>query len=241
MMKNERGAVVVEASIAFSTFLFALFVIYSMVNVCLAQAKMNVAVNSAAKEISQYSYLYSLTGIPGIQQDAADKAGLANGSMSEVVGGIEAMYDAIGNAPNTSLSETSNSGKAAFDRIQSGVDTALEDPKEFILSMAYSLGTSGANAGLGKLCGEFAQVLVKKNLVPEKGGDVESYLKHLGVVPNGGKYFDAISFSDSEFFPSGDPIIQVVASFDVSVIRLLNMDLKFHICVCGKTKAWSVS
>ncbi len=241
MKKNERGAVVVEASIAFSVFIFAIFIIYSMVTVCLAQAKINVAVNCAAKEISQYCYLYSLTDLPSMQKDAADKAGLANGAVDSVVGGIEAMYDAIGNAPNSSLSDTYNSGKAAYDRIQSGVDTVIEDPKEFILSAAYSAGTSLANDGLGAAGGMLAKAMVKKNLVTAKGGSVEAYLKQLGVVPNGGSYFNGISFEGTEVYPSGEPIIQIVASFDVSVIRLLDTDVKFHICVCGKTKAWSVA
>lgn len=240
-MKNERGAVVVEASIAFSTFIFAIFVIYSMVNVCLAQAKMNVAVNCAAKEISQYCYLYSLTGLPSMQKDAADKAALSNGAVNSVIGGVEAMYNAIGNAPNTGLSETYNSGKAAYEKIQSGVDTAIDDPKEFILSCAYSAGTSGMNHLLGEAGEGLARVMVKKNLVSEKGGSVEGYLKHLGVVPKDGGYFNGISFEGTEIYATGEPIIQVAASFDLSVIHVLNTDVKFHICVCGKTKAWEVS
>jgi len=241
MMKNERGAVVVEASIAFSTFIFTIFVMYSMVNICLAQAKINVAVNCAAKEISQYSYLYSLTGIPGIHADVHEEGELANGSVSNVVGGIEAMYDAIGNAPDTGLEKTYDTGKAAYEQMKSGVDTALDDPKAFILSMAYSLGDSGANAGLDWLAESLGKVMVKKNLVSEKGGSVDGYLKSMGVVRGEKGYFDGISFQGSEFFPSGEPVIKIVASFDVSVMRLLNTDIKFHICVCGQTKPWAVS
>lgn len=243
MIKNERGAVVVEASIAFSTFIFTIFVLYSLVNICLAQAKINVAVNCAAKEISQYSYLYSLTDIPGIHADIAEKGELANGSVSNVVDGIEAMYNAIGNVPDTGVEEAYNTGKAAYEQMKSGVDTALDDPKAFILSMAYSLGDSAIAEVMNELCERLAQVLVKKNLVSEKGGSVEAYLKNMGVVKGEKGYFDGISFEGTEFFPDGNenPVIKIVASFDVSVMRLLNTDIKFHICVCGHTKPWSVS
>ena len=241
MVKNERGAIVVEASIAFTTFLFVLFIIYSIMNCCIAQAKMNVAVNCAAKEISQYAYLYSITGIGKLHEDIDAEGKLADSTVHTVVGGIETMYDAIGNAPNSSVTEFSNSGKKAYDDIKSGVDVVLDDPKKFILSCAYSGASDLFNGGLGELGETLAKAMVKKNLVSGKGNSVDAYLKHLGIVPNGTDYFGAISFEGTEILTNNGNNIQIVASFDVSVVRLLNMDVKYHICVCGKTKAWKVS
>lgn len=57
-MKKQKGAIVVEATIALSAFMFAIFTILSIVNICFIQARLGVALNTAAKEISQYSYLY---------------------------------------------------------------------------------------------------------------------------------------------------------------------------------------
>jgi hypothetical protein len=42
-LKNEQGAI---------------FIILSIITICYAQAKIGTALNAAAKEISQYTYLY---------------------------------------------------------------------------------------------------------------------------------------------------------------------------------------
>ena len=55
--KRERGAIIVEATISLTMFIFAMFTLYSLVNICYVQSKMSVAVNVAAKEMSQYAYL----------------------------------------------------------------------------------------------------------------------------------------------------------------------------------------
>lgn len=56
--KREKGAIVIEATISLTVFIFAILTILSLVDIAYVQAKMSVALNSAAKEISQYSYLY---------------------------------------------------------------------------------------------------------------------------------------------------------------------------------------
>lgn len=61
--KDEKGAIVVEATMSLTFFIFAMLLILSITNICLAQSKIGVALNSAATEISEYSYLYKLTGL----------------------------------------------------------------------------------------------------------------------------------------------------------------------------------
>ena len=51
--KKERGAIVVEATISLTAFIFAIFTILMIVDVCYTQAKISTALNSATKEISQ--------------------------------------------------------------------------------------------------------------------------------------------------------------------------------------------
>lgn len=69
---------------------------------------------------------------------------------------------------------------------------------------------------------------MQKHLVSSKGGNVDDYLKHLGVVPNGnGSYIDGLDFSNSTLFPYGSNEITVDVSYDVKVIALLPIDFKF--------------
>ena len=51
--ENENGAIVVEATISLSVFIFVIFTILSIVNICYIQAKMSTALDTAAREISQ--------------------------------------------------------------------------------------------------------------------------------------------------------------------------------------------
>lgn len=68
-----RGAIVVEATIALTTFIFAIFIILSVVDICYVQSKMSVALNSASKEMSQYAYLYSALGLDEYMSGEGEK------------------------------------------------------------------------------------------------------------------------------------------------------------------------
>ncbi len=59
---SEKGMVTIEATIALTTFLFAFMMIFSIITICRVQAKMQVALNNTAQEISQYSYIYGIMG-----------------------------------------------------------------------------------------------------------------------------------------------------------------------------------
>ena len=61
-IKSESGSVTIEATISLTAFMFAIVTLLTIVNICMIQARMSVAINTTAKELSQYSYLYSLTG-----------------------------------------------------------------------------------------------------------------------------------------------------------------------------------
>ena len=61
--KDENGAIVVEATLSLTTFLFLFFMVFSIITSARCQAIIGSAINNTAKEISQYSYLYGLTGI----------------------------------------------------------------------------------------------------------------------------------------------------------------------------------
>lgn len=65
--EKEKGAVAIEATLSLTFFMFLIVTLLSIVNLCIAQAKIGIALNQTAKEISQY--IYSLTGFNEIQKD----------------------------------------------------------------------------------------------------------------------------------------------------------------------------
>ena len=62
-LKDEDGAIIIEATLSLSFFMFFIVTVLTIVNICYVQSKMSIAINETAKEISQYSYLYGLTAV----------------------------------------------------------------------------------------------------------------------------------------------------------------------------------
>ena len=93
--RDESGSVTVEATISLSAFMFAIVTILTIVNICVVQAKMSIAINATAKELSHYSYLYSLTGIPGGQAKLAEAAANTEGDINGVLSDVNTVFTEI--------------------------------------------------------------------------------------------------------------------------------------------------
>lgn len=52
-LHTESGSVTIEATISLSAFMFAIVTILTIVNICIAQARIAYAINTTAKEISE--------------------------------------------------------------------------------------------------------------------------------------------------------------------------------------------
>lgn len=250
MKKNEKGAVIIEATIALTSFMLFVYLLLTVVNICLAQAKIGVAVNAAAKELSQYCYLYSLTGLDKMSAVAEEKGKLADGVVDNVAEGIETLYDEIGNVKSGSSSVGSalNSGKSAYNSFKNGATTIANDPKEFILSAIYASGNDLFEKGKNSVGAMLAKNLVKKNLRSNTVStnideSVESFLRFCRVVPSGTSYIDGLDFQRTEIMPQGTDnnlVIKIFADYDIRIVRLLGVDYTVHLSACGKTQAWAV-
>ena len=94
-LKNEHGSVTIEATIALSAFMFAIVTLLTVVNICIVQAKMSYAINSTAKEISQYSYLYSLTGLNDRQKELYGAAKADTKDIDDILSNVNTVYNEI--------------------------------------------------------------------------------------------------------------------------------------------------
>ena len=61
--QKESGAIIIEATIALTTFMFAIVSILFVAHICYAQAKIGTVIDGVAKDLSEFSYVYSLTGL----------------------------------------------------------------------------------------------------------------------------------------------------------------------------------
>ncbi len=250
---DESGSVTVEATISLSAFMFAIVTILTIVNICVVQAKISIAINATAKELSHYSYLYSLTGLPEGQAKLAKAGKETESDINGVLSDVNTVFTEIQNIGKAERDEAEDitgmlSGiKGSFDNISEAggslkeqLEELAKDPKGVAMGLAKIAATDGWNLAMSRLvAAPLSKGLCKKNLVAEDGGNVEAYLKHLGVVPAAnGSYYDGLDFSKSSLFPDGSNEIRVTVSYDVKVIALLPIDFSFHFMQSAVTQGW---
>ena len=150
---KEQGAIVAEATIALTAFVFAIYLILSIVDICYVQAKMGVALNSAAKEMSQYAYLYETFNLSEYMSGTGGKSSDMMKSFAEVLNKISA--------------GTSNFSEDISKMFATGAEKAEGDSAAEYLK-------NGVGMAVAKQC-------VKKNLVSHKGDTPDAFLHRCHV------------------------------------------------------------
>lgn len=258
---KQAGAITFEASIALTSFLFFFMMIYSVLSVCRAQATIQVAINSAAKEISQYSYLYYRSGMQdslGQVQNAAqgtkDTVNSMTGNVVQVFSGIESLgrdgEQILKDADVTRINESWETlkGDAAVvgNNVEGFKESAadlLSDPKAAMFGAAKLFASEGLEVAKSALSEVMARALIQKNLKMSEGGSVEAFCHGVGIVP--GTYmgtqsrFNGIDFSHSSLFPYGSQEITIVANYKVKLLQLLPIDTEIHITQSAVTRGWN--
>ncbi len=59
---KERGAIIIEATVSLSIFMFAIYTILSIVMICYTQERVAIALNSATKQVAQCGHLLKASG-----------------------------------------------------------------------------------------------------------------------------------------------------------------------------------
>lgn len=255
-LKSESGSVTVEATISLSAFMFAIVTLLTIINICTVQARISYAINTTAKEISQYSYLYALTGLNESQAELAEGGNKDILPINNLFNDIGNVYSEIEKLNDDNGAEGGAGAKveditAKWDQIaeslQNGgtaiagdIEDIADNPKQIIFGVAKLAGNKTMDIAKSKLIMEpLARAMCKKHLVSNKNGSVEAYLKSLGIVPSAsGSYYKGLDFNGSTLFPNGSNEIKISVSYDVKVIALLPIDFSFHFEQTAITHGW---
>lgn len=217
---NEKGAIIIEATIALTTFMFAIVSILFVAHICYAQAKIGMVIDGVAKDLSEFSYVYSLTGLADKQSKLSSEATRATESIDNVVDNLDNITDTLSN-----LKE---------------VGSSLMNDSEMQSSMLSLIKNEAANKAESLVTSIVVKQFAKTRLTGTES-DCETVLKRLGVEKTASTYLGSIDFSDSVFCVNGSAEIKVVARYSVKLIELLNVDITFDICQCASTKAWGAA
>lgn len=240
---RERGAVVVEAILSLTTFLFAILTILSVTDIAYVQSKMAVALNSAAKEMSQYCYLYYKFQLDEANAALSKGTESAEKTVDDTLDGLSQMMTSFGGA-NEALEEGEldraieqlSAGAGAASRTVSGLaDQIAKDPKAFLIGMGKLAGrelTEGVKVYLGQV---MAKAFMSKNLKSFGNDDPDAFLRRLHVEDG----MDGLSFRYTSLMAYGSSNeIRLVCTYRVKVIRLLNIDFAFTFRQSAVTMAW---
>lgn len=240
---KERGAVVVEGLLSLSIFMFAIFTILSIVNVCYIQAKMNMALSSAAKEISQYSFFYYKFGLDApdkkLYEGTEDSRKLADNTIEGVSSLMDSLTEASNSAQSGEFENMIEQIQGSIDNVDSLVnqyaDRIADDPTGFILGMGKMALNEMKETAKSLLCQALAKAFMKKNLKSSPSDDPEDFLLRYNVVDG----MDGLDFQYTTFLQNGTSnLIQLVVTYDVRVIQLLNIEFDFTFRNCVKCTAW---
>lgn len=256
---DQKGSIVVEASIALVIFIGIMAFMINLTNVYIVHDRVQYALTQTVKELSTYSYLYSASGLQEKHDSFIEKAETEAKSVNDSAKDLNTLWDSVdalagafGDAKSDltggdldfdelqgDLDNLINAGdEAVDDAIQAGssIISLAKDPKQTAIAFLY-LGAQGAlEYGKSKLIlAPLASALAPKYLSDGSGRDANEFLKAYGV--KGG--WSSMDFGESRLFYDGKTI-DLIVEYDISVqFPLLPLPFdSFHIVQRAAAAAW---
>lgn len=198
--KDEKGNITIEATIALTTFLFMFLMIYSLITICRAQARIQVALDGTAKEISQYTYLYNITGlktsVDGVHSRAGEIEDNVNGfigDVSKTLDGIQTIKDDVGGSINvgsieelnnqfdkikTDLEKTGEDANAVKDTVQQTLAELSDNPQKLMLGLGTVLASETLDLATSRIIAEpVCKTLIQKHLKRSGNDTADAFCK----------------------------------------------------------------
>jgi hypothetical protein len=226
-LKDDRGAVVVEASLSLPVFMFAIFIILSIVNICYVQAKVATALGSATKELSQYTYIYYALNGDKLQDSLLNSAADMDALFSDI--------DQLSSTkPPSSFEDVENTYDTATD-LTDRLKNYADDPASAIVGLFAEDLNDTIDRGKNELGGLVVRYLMEKNLTENGRGGADRFLRNLHVI-NG---MDGLQL-DATIVPSGERYISITVEYEVQVLQLLNIENNLHFKQTATTQAWGL-
>ena len=242
---RQRGSATVEAVVGFTAFLLAIFTILGLVNFCRAQMLVSAAMDTAAKEMAQYSYFYEISGLGKFEKslDMNGKKGTDN--INKIIGTVDVLYGSVNSAAdqgvqemnsaqdmmaagqfdmtaiNNSLTSVGNSIEGVMIGIE-GVSNAFQDvgndPLLYMRSIVALLASEGMELAKRAVAVPLTRAFVSKHFgsTTQEANDT---LKALGIEDglNGMNFNLSKIFSDAEHRE-----IELVVHYKVKLLKVFD-------------------
>ena len=245
-LKKQRGSASIEATVSLTAFIFVIMAIYAIVNFCIVQSKMATAIDTTAKEISQYSYFYHALGLQGLDAKLKENKKQAVDTyegISSLIDNPDSDITSLDGDTSTDLTTAlADSDKTAVEdqygkikNAQSQISGVINNPAQFMKSIAALAGSAAFDEFKAHLiAAPIAKGLTQRHF-GKTSAEANEYLKNYGVV--GG--YDGVNFNMSTMLMQGKPNdVEIVVYYNLDLSTIFPIDLKITMCQRASTRAW---
>ena len=226
--KSEKGGITLEASVFLVVFIVFYLAMMDLIQIARAQVILQYAANETAREISQYSYVLTKTGIVKKRLSTSAQAATFTADAASLLDDVKKVGDML-----------LEGGDVAGAAQQAGqhAQNFFGDPDALMNNIFSLIKTKGADILSDAVVEGIVKSVVEEQIENMSAKGADKYLKDLGIDDGMG----GLDFSDSEWAntANGDiPELKVsiiyTIDFHLGVIELKPRTFK----VCAKTGLW---
>lgn len=259
---RQRGSATVEAVVGFTAFLLAIFTILGLANFCRAQMLVSAAMDTAAKEMAQYSYFYEISGLSKFEKslDMNGKKGTDN--INKIIGTVDTLYSSVNGAVKQGVTEIKNTQEMVaagqFDTsaiensvrnvgsevqgLKLGIEGVVNafkdvgnDPLLYMRSIVALLATEGMELAKRAVAVPLTKAFVSKHF-GDNAREADAVLENLGIVDG----LDGMNFNLSKIFSDSEhKEIELVVHYKVKLAKVFDwviLEAKLSKTAC--CRAW---
>lgn len=207
---SQAGAIIVEATISLTIFMFAMFTMLSLIQVAYTQSRMSVALCEATKEVAQLSHIYFATGLDESFSGTGGKSSATINDVAEFITGLGGNVGEFNDELGDIITNGGNAlqGDSISDYLKSAAGEAM------VLSLMKKNLVTGTS--------QSAEDFLAKNRVTDLSLAESAFLEG-GRISSGG---------------SGRDIFMRVV-YTVQVIHFFDLDIgSFQLSSWAYTTAW---
>jgi len=253
LSKKNRGSLTIEAALVLPFVILVILTIAYFIRVAYIHSIIQHALSDSGKELSTYSYLYSVSKLQKLNDSAEDtlseKEGTAVSHMDTAIESITSLNEKFGDVKEKVPSpegfdidyykNTIKDGKADIDSLKALYDDVKGHPKGWkgglkkeVISFA-SLASHGLfESGKGELTGIVVKILMRKHIATDKLDENNRLLK-LNVI--GG--YEGLDFSGTSLFKD-KKTIDIVVSYSIKPLTPIKAIPEIRITQRAVVKGW---
>lgn len=176
--RGKSGTATVEAALVLPMVMLAILAVLSIIRITGTYERMQHALNQVAEDMSQYSYLYAISGLKDQHDALVDKITEAQEDLLEQQEAVSAFYQSIqsvaddasgfgnGDAVNAFLDALTglDNVNSSFDALSGQVENILEDPMGEVRLISLALSDALVSETKTALLGVLAKSMLKSRL-----------------------------------------------------------------------------